>query len=126
MDDPIATHVGDGASVNAVGVGGQPHAATVLSHTVLAHLRMRVDVPSGGRSSHKCNGAENPSLGWARSHSGSGGSGAPAKYCLHFLPSTARTGAIWRRNQASTSGVRTSSEWAMEAQSVSRRSWLRI
>src|SRR5258707_13025880 len=112
MDDPIATHVGDGASVNAVGVGGHPHAATVLSHTVLAHLRMRVDVPSGGRSSHKCNGAENPSLGWARSHSGSGGAGRPPKHSLHFLPSPPTPGAIWRPNNASRSNRGHTSEQA--------------
>ena len=61
-----------------------------------------------------------PVLRRARSHSGSGGRGLPAKYCLQRAPSMSSSGAIWRKSDASTNGVRTSIERAIDAQSVSR------
>src|ERR1051326_5461554 len=121
--DEIA-HVERDAAVAAERVGAEDEDAhqRKCSYTMRDHWRMRVDVPSGGRSTQSFSGVTNPVLGRLRIAAGSGGSGAFANSALQRWPCSTITGASWRSIDASTSGVRTSRECAMLAQSVSRRS----
>src|SRR5262249_14411349 len=95
--------------VSKARLGSRPHCWMVLS-----------------RCSHSCIGVSNPVLTRSTTLAGSGARGLLASSRLDRNACLVVTDARRLSNRKSTRGTRTSREWAMLAQSVSRNSWLRI